>query len=59
MLNNIAKLEVKMGDRAYQLFCEVDSPIGEVHDALSQMKIYIINKMKNLESSPKPEEENV
>ena len=58
MLNNIAKLEVKMGERVYQLFCEVDSPIGEVHDALSQMKIYIINKMKNLESSPKPEEEN-
>lgn len=49
MLNNIAKLEVKIGERAYQLLCEVDSPIGEVHDVLSQMKLYVINKMKEAE----------
>lgn len=56
MLNNIAKLEVKIGERDYQLLCEVDSPIGEVHDALSQMKLFVINKMKEVESPPKPEE---
>jgi hypothetical protein len=56
MFNQIGKLEVKFGERVYQLLCEVDSPIGEVHDALSQMKLYVINKMKDIESPPKPEE---
>ncbi len=50
MFNQIGKLEVTMGERKYQLLCEVDSPIGEVHDALSQMKIYVINKMKEVEN---------
>ncbi len=55
MFNQIGKLEVKIGDRLYQLFCAVDSPIGEVHDALSQMKMFVIDKMKEIENSPKVE----
>ncbi len=56
MLNNIAKLEVKISEKTYQLLCEVDSPMGQVHDALSQMKLFVINKMKEVEIPPKPEE---
>jgi hypothetical protein len=62
MLNTISKLEVKIGERVYQLLCQIDSPIGEVHDALSQMKLFVINRMKEVEissqeaSSPKQEE---
>jgi len=56
MFNQIGKLEVKIGDRLYQLLCAVDSPIGEVHDALSQMKMYVIDKMKEIENPPKIEE---
>ncbi len=56
MLNNIARLEIKIGERSYQFLCEIDSPLGEVHDALSQMKVYIINKMKDIESPPQQEE---
>jgi len=56
MLNNLAKLEVKIDGKIYQLLCDVDSPIGQVHDALSQMKLYVINKMKEVESPPTPEE---
>lgn len=58
MLNNIARLYVRMGEREYQLLCEVDSPIGEVHDALSQMKLFVINKMKEVESSTSTEEKS-
>jgi hypothetical protein len=55
MFNQIGKLEVKIGERVYQLLCAVDSPVGEVHDVLSQMKMYVIDKMKEIESPPIPE----
>lgn len=53
-------LEVKIDDRVYSMECYSDSPLGCVHDALSQMKAYVvsrINEMQEKESQPK--EENV
>ena len=47
MIKNKTFLEVKKGDRNYQFICEVESPVGEVYDALSEMRGYtidIINK---------------
>lgn len=45
MIKNIATLEVKIGERIYKLLCDIDSPLGEVHDSLSQMKNYVIERI--------------
>lgn len=58
MLKNLAALEVKIGERFYRMMCEVDSPIGEVHDALCQMRNHVVQKIidaRNAEQ-PAPEE---
>lgn len=51
-------LEVSVGDRTYAMECRSDSPLGEVHDALSQMKAYIvarINEQNDNEQKAKEE----
>jgi len=53
MLKNITKMEVKVGERVYQFLCEVDSPIGEVHDVLSSMKAFVVQRIQEAESAPK------
>lgn len=54
MIRNKTVLEVKIGERIYQMECANDSPLGEVHDALSQMKGYVIQLM--IDSEKKSEE---
>lgn len=49
MITNVSRIEVKIGERIYHLLCAVDSPLGEVHDALSAMKALVIKKMEELE----------
>jgi hypothetical protein len=44
-LKNKTYLEVKVGDRTYALECYSDSPLGEVFDALSSMKAYILDRI--------------
>lgn len=51
MLKNISKLEVHIGERSYQFLCDMDSPIGEVHDALASMKDFVIQKINEAEKS--------
>lgn len=57
MLSNITKLEIKIGERAYQLFCAVDSPIGEVHDALCSMKGFVIQKIQEAQNKEEASKE--
>jgi len=45
MLKNKTLLEVKIGERAHIYECLPDAPLGEVHDALCQMKAFVINKI--------------
>ncbi len=45
MIKQKTVLEVKINDRAYELFCGGDSPLGELHDALMQMKGYCVDRM--------------
>jgi hypothetical protein len=54
MLKTKSVLHVKINDRNYCLYCECDSPLGELHDALVQMKTFVIQTMQNAE---KPKEE--
>jgi len=49
MIKNKTILEVKIGERTYQMECFPDSPLGELHDALSQMKNYVIQRMQEVE----------
>lgn len=45
MIKQKTILEVKIGERAYELYCPSDSPLGELHDALLQMKGFCVDKM--------------
>lgn len=54
MIRNETVLEVKKGERSYRLYCEGNSPLGELFDALSEMQGFIVSKIK--ESQPKKEE---
>lgn len=57
MIKSLSALEVKIGERIYRLICEIDSPLGEVHDAISQMKNYVVQRIKEAHEAeqPKPE----
>jgi hypothetical protein len=50
MIKNFSGLEIKIGERAYQLVCALDSPIGELHDALCHMKNFVIHKVNEINS---------
>lgn len=60
MLKNIVHLEVVQNEKSYIFECAPDSPLGEIYDVLSQMRGYVINRMKEetQKASEKPAEEN-
>ncbi len=51
MIKQKTILEVKVGERSYQMECSPESPLGELHDALSQMKAFVIQRMVDAEKS--------
>lgn len=55
-LKSRTTLEVKVGDKIYTMDCNSDSPLGEVHDALTQMKSYIVQRINDQAKSEKPGE---
>jgi len=57
MLRQLSRLEVKVGERIYQLSCEPDSPLGEIHDALLQMKGYVVQRIVEIQESEKKKDE--
>lgn len=60
MLKQSAMLEVKINDRVYQLHLPSDAPLGEAHDALFQMRSFVIQKINDAQKAdaPKVEEPN-
>jgi len=56
-LKNKTTLEVKIGNRIYSMECYSDSPLGEVYDALSQMKGYIVDRINAQAENEKKAEE--
>jgi hypothetical protein len=56
MLKQSAQLEVKIGERVYQLNLPSESPLGEVHDALFQMRSFVINKINEAQKLDAPKE---
>jgi len=62
MIKNKTILEVKIGERAYQMECYPDSPLGEIFDALCAMRGFIVQRMieeqeKDKKVVEKPKEE--
>lgn len=45
MIKQKTILEVKIGENIYELSCSSASPLGELHDALMQMKGYCVDRM--------------
>lgn len=45
MYKQKAVIESEISGKLYQLHCDVDSPLGCLHDALMQMKGYVVDRM--------------
>ena len=62
-LKNKVNLEVESETRRYYLDCAADSPLGEIYDALSIMRSYVIDRMmteqEQTEKRQQPEESEV
>jgi hypothetical protein len=62
-LRNKTVLEVRVGERVYTLECNSDSMLGEIHDSLTQMKAYIVERInaqvdaENVKKSAEPVQE--
>lgn len=56
MLKTYAQLEVKIGERVYQLYLAQDAPLGEVFDALFQMRSYVVQKINESQKTDLPKE---
>lgn len=55
MIKSITTLEHKIGERVYAFHCDPNSPLGELHDALTVMRSFIVDKMKAIDEQPKEE----
>jgi hypothetical protein len=56
-LKNRTYLEVKIDNRIYALECDSSSSLGAVHDALAQMKAYIVERINTQSDNEKKAEE--
>jgi hypothetical protein len=49
MIKSKTLLEHKIGERIYEFHCDPNSPLGEIYDAISVMRNFIIGKINELE----------
>lgn len=49
-----AVVEVKKGDRIYSFHCENNSPLGEIYDAMSEMRAAIVHSINESEKNDPP-----
>lgn len=56
MLKQLSTLEHKIGDRIYQLHVSSDSPLGELHTALSHMMGYVVQRINEAHEASKTKE---
>lgn len=45
MIKTQTALQVVKNERTYTLYCASDSPLGELHDVLMEMKGYCVERM--------------
>lgn len=48
MLKNLTVLEITKNDRTYQLQLDPNSPLGEVHDVLMEMRGFVVSRMNEV-----------
>ncbi len=53
MINTVTRLEHKVGDKVYHFICEMNSPIGEVFDALCAFKGMAVEIMRQQHENEK------
>lgn len=46
MLKTKTVLEIKIGERTYEIHSSPDAPLGELFDAISKMRNFVIEKIK-------------
>lgn len=46
MIKQKSVIEVEVAGKMFQLYCDNDSPLGSLHDALMQMKGWCVEKMQ-------------
>lgn len=56
MIKNRTILEIKIADNVYELHCGPQSPLGELHDALCQMKAFVVGKIIEAQEAEKPKD---
>jgi len=59
MIKSMIHLEIKASERPYQFICCLDSPLGEIHDVLCQMKAEIIKRINEAQNSENTSEKEV
>lgn len=57
MLKHAVMLEIVKGERVYQFSLPSDSPLGEVHDVLFEMRNFVVNKLNESLNADKPKEQ--
>ena len=58
MLKNLTGLELKVEDKVYKFICEVDAPIGVIHDALTEMKNFVVQRINEANKQQQPVEKS-
>lgn len=59
MLKQKSTLEVKVAERSYEFQCDPQAPLGEIHDALCQMKVYIVQRIVDADKVQEVKEDDV
>lgn len=49
MFQSLSALTIKIGDRVFLLTCDPNSTLGEVYDALSQMRTNVVDLINKQE----------
>lgn len=56
MLKQQVSFDVMRNDRVYRISCDPDSPLGELYDALNEMRSFVIQKILDEQKSQEPKE---
>jgi len=57
MLKTKSSMEVEIDGKLYQLLCDTDSPLGSVHDALCQMRLFVVQRIVDLDKQKEEQKE--
>lgn len=58
-LNNKTVIEVTKNERVYSLELSADSPLGELHDVLVEMRGYVIQRAQDAQEQEKRAEKPI